>query len=139
MFKHILVAVDGSEHATRAATLAGDLARAIGADLLMMTIFPELSEYLGQPNFDQAIAEHILKADQILEASAKLVGEIPGKMTTTKLEGPPADAILSVAEARQVDLIIMGSRGRGSLRSLLLGSQSQKVVSHAACPVLLVT
>lgn len=139
MFKNILLAVDGSEHATRAASLAGDMARVCGANLLIMTVFPELSEFLGQPNFDQAIAERILKADQILEASAKLVGEIHGEMTTTKLEGPAADAILNVAESRKVDLIIMGSRGLGNLRSLLMGSQSQKVVSHANCPVMLVT
>ena len=138
MFKNILLAVDGSEHATRAASVAGDIARVCGADLLMMTVYPELSDYLGQPNFDQAIAERILKADNLLQDSAKIVGQITGKMTTTKLEGPAADAILTMAESRKVDLIIMGSRGLGSLRSLLLGSQSQKVVSHAKCPVMLV-
>jgi nucleotide-binding universal stress UspA family protein len=62
-----------------------------------------------------------------------------GIVTITEvLEGPPADAILRVAEARNVDLIVMGARGLGSLGSLLLGSVSQKVLAHATCPVMIV-
>jgi nucleotide-binding universal stress UspA family protein len=55
-----------------------------------------------------------------------------------ELRGFSAEAILIVAETRNVDLIIMGARGLGRLASLLVGSQSQKVVAHASCPVLLV-
>jgi len=54
------------------------------------------------------------------------------------LEGPPAEAILNVAETREIDLIVMGTRGLGRFTGMLLGSQSQKVVSHASCPVTLV-
>lgn len=53
------------------------------------------------------------------------------------LEGPPAEAILNVANVREIDLIVMGTRGLGRLAGALLGSQSQKVVAHASCPVLL--
>ena len=52
-------------------------------------------------------------------------------------EGDPAEAIVNVAAVRHCDLIVMGSRGLGRLTGLLLGSQSQKVVQHAPCPVLI--
>jgi len=54
------------------------------------------------------------------------------------LFGPPAAEILSVADVRGCDLIVMGARGQGGLRSLLFGSQTQKVLGQAHCPVLVV-
>ena len=54
------------------------------------------------------------------------------------LEGAPAEAILQAARAEKADLIVMGTRGLGALGSLFLGSQSQRVVAEAPCPVLLV-
>jgi nucleotide-binding universal stress UspA family protein len=66
------------------------------------------------------------------------VGGIPGEIHTEILEGTPAEAILEVAKTRDVNLIVMGSRGLGRLAGALLGSQSQKVVQHATCPVLIV-
>ena len=65
------------------------------------------------------------------------VGDIPGEIHTELIEGSPAEAIIEVAETRQSDVIVMGSRGMGTLAGLLLGSTSQKVVSHASCPVLI--
>jgi len=54
------------------------------------------------------------------------------------LQGRPAEAILQAAIAEKADLIVMGTRGLGAVGSLFLGSQSQKVVAEAPCPVLLV-
>jgi nucleotide-binding universal stress UspA family protein len=78
------------------------------------------------------------EADTILQAALKAVDKIPGEIHTEILEGPPAEAILDVANTRECDLIVMGSRGLGRLTGLLIGSQSQKVVQHAPCPVLIV-
>jgi len=78
------------------------------------------------------------EAETILKNALDAVGEIPGEVHTEILEGAPAEAILDVANARKSDLIVMGSRGLGRLRGALLGSQSQKVVQHAPCPVLIV-
>ena len=138
MFKNMLLAVDGSDHALRAAKVAGELARTLGADLRVITAFEPVPAYLGEPMLQQAMAERIARAEEVLETALQAVGEIPGTLKTEVLEGPPAEAILHVEQTRHNDLIVMGARGRGRLTGLLLGSQSQKVVAHAHCPVLLV-
>ena len=138
MFKNILLAFDGSEHAVKAARVAGDMARSMQAVLRVITIFDPISPYLGETNLQAAIAGHMAQAEATLQDALKEVGEIPGGLDSEILEGPVAEAILSVVDVRQIDLVIMGTRGRGRLAGLLLGSQSQKVVSHASCPVLLV-
>lgn len=138
MFKNILVAVDGSEHALAAARLAGEFARHMQAELRLVTAYDPVPTYLGEPNLQRALDERFAQATQVLREAVEQIGEIPGELKTDVLEGPPAEAILAVVETRGNDLIIMGTRGLGSLKGLLLGSQSQKVVSHAPCPVLLV-
>jgi nucleotide-binding universal stress UspA family protein len=138
MFKNILVAVDGSEHALKAASIAGDLARQMQAELRVVTAYEPVPTYLGEPNLQHALNERFAQANQILAEAAQQIGELPGELKTDVLEGPAAEAILAVVEARGNDLIVMGTRGLGRLQGLLLGSQSQKVVSHAPCPVLLV-
>ena len=75
---------------------------------------------------------------KILEQAIKRVEDIPKGVKTEVLEGPPAEAILEISKTRNNDLIVMGTRGLGRLSGLLLGSQSQKVIAHAQCPVLLV-
>jgi len=76
--------------------------------------------------------------ESILQMALETIGSIPGILRQEVLEGPPAEAILTVAETRKVDLIVMGTRGLGRLAGLLIGSVSQRVVSQAGCPVLLV-
>lgn len=139
MFNHILLGVDGSEHALRAAKTAADLARSMKSEILRIVVaYDSVPPYLGEPNMQTAISARMKEAEDVLQKAMEVVGEIPGKIHTETLEGPPAEAILDVANTRKCDLIVMGSRGLGRLTGLLLGSQSQKVVQHAPCPVLIV-
>ena len=139
MFNHILLGVDGSAHALHAAKTAADLARNMKSDTLRIVVaFDPVPPYLGEPNLQTAISARMKEADIILQKALEAVGEIPGEVRTEILEGSPAEAILDVANTRKVDLIVMGSRGIGRLKGLLIGSQSQKVVQHAPCPVLIV-
>ncbi len=138
MFKNILVAVDGSEHGLKAARAAGNLARDLRADLRVVVAYDPLPSYLGQPNLQEAITARLAYSDKILSEALAEIGGIPGVLKTEPLEGPAAEAVLSVADTRDVDLIIMGTRGLGRLASVVVGSQSQKVIAHAKCPVLLV-
>lgn len=138
MFKNILVGVDGSEYSYKAAKIAGEMARCMGADLWVVACFEPVPAYLGEPNLQNAITGHLAEAEDVMAIALREVDQVPGELHKVLLEGAPADTILSVAEVRAVDLIVMGTRGLGRLSGLLLGSQSQKVVAQAHCPVLLV-
>ena len=139
MFDHILLAVDGSNHALHAAEKAAELARVMNSKILRVVVaYDPVPSYLGEPNMQTAISARMDEADSILQKVMDVIGEIPGEIHTEILEGSPAEAILDIAKTRKSDLIVMGSRGLGRLQGALLGSQSQKVVRHAPCPVLIV-
>ena len=139
MFDLILLAADGSEHAQRAARTAGDLARALKSkEVRVVVVFDPVPSFLGEPNMSQAEAARVKAAADILTKAKGALGTIPGEIHEETLAGSPAEAIVQVAVTRKSDLIVMGSRGLGRLEGALLGSNSQKVVSHAPCPVLIV-
>ncbi|MEW5938314.1 MAG: universal stress protein [Chloroflexota bacterium] len=139
MFENILLAVDGSEHGLRAAKMAGDLARAMrSADLHAVVAYDPIPPYIGDPYMQYAIDARLKDSEEILRKTLEAIGEIPGELHTELLEGSAAEAIVKVATTRQSDVIVIGSRGLGRLAGALLGSTSQKVISHAPCPVLVV-
>ncbi|HAL16202.1 MAG TPA: universal stress protein [Anaerolineaceae bacterium] len=138
MFNNILLAVDGSEQATHAARVAGELARSLAADLTIVTVFDPVPNYLGETNLQSFVTDQRIRSERVLHEALNEVGEVTAKLITEILEGPVAEAVLKVAEVRSNDLIIMGTRGLSRLAGALLGSQSQKVISNANCPVLLV-
>ncbi len=138
MFQKILVAVDDSPAARRAVTCARKMAKLTGAQVILVHAYPKIPDYLGEPNLSQTIARHLERAEALVQPLADELKAEGLDVITEILEGPPADAILRVADARDVDLIVMGARGLGSVASLLLGSVSQKVLAHATCPVMVV-
>ncbi len=138
MFKNILLGVDGSAHALKAAKVAGELARAMQADLRIVAAYDPVPSYLGEPNLLDTIAARQKHAEEIIQAALKEVGPTPTEVKTEMLEGSAAEVIIEVANTRKTDLIVVGSRGLGQLVGLLLGSQSQKIIQHAPCPVLVV-
>jgi nucleotide-binding universal stress UspA family protein len=139
MFDTILVAVDGSEHALRAVQKAAELARAMKSkEMHIVVVYDPIPIYLGEPNMQIAINTRKGEAETILETAIKEMGDVPCQIHSGIIEGSPAEAIIEVANSSKSDLIVMGSRGLGRLAGLLLGSTSQKVASHAPCPVLIV-
>jgi nucleotide-binding universal stress UspA family protein len=139
MFEKVLLAVDGSDHALHAARLAADLARTMKSkEFRIVVAYDSIPPYLGEPNMQYAIDARMKEAQSILQAAVEAVGDVPAEIFTELIEGSSADAIINVAVTRASDVIVMGSRGLGTLAGLLLGSTSQKVVSHAPCPVLIV-
>ena len=138
MFKRILLATDGSAHANEALEYARDLALRDEAQLIVVHAVPRVLAHLGDPWRDQAIRRNIVEGEQVTGPAATQLREAGVEVVVEVLEGPPAEAIVRVAEIRQCDLIVMGSRGRGELTSLLLGSVSHRVLAHAKVPVLIV-
>ena len=139
MFKNILLAVDGSEHSIHAAKVAAELAKCMeSAELRIVAAYDPIPPYLGEPNMQIAIDARLKDAQEILQKAVDIVGNSQLDVHTELIEGNPAEAIIEVAKTRNSEVIVMGSRGLGRLAGLILGSTSQKVVSHAPCPVLIV-
>ena len=139
MFENILLAVDGSEHALNAARMAASLAKVMNSQTLRIVVaYDPVPVHLGDPYMQEAINARIGETEQIIQRAVQAVGTVPAEVHTDMIEGDPAEMIIEVAKTRDSDVIIMGSRGLGKLAGLLLGSTSQKVVSYAPCPVLIV-
>jgi len=139
MFEKVLLAVDGSEHALHASRIAADLARTMKTkEFRIVVAYGPIPSYFGEPNMQFAIDARMEEVQAILQKAVLTVGELPCEIHTEVLEGSAAESIIDVAATRQSDVIVMGSRGLGTLAGLLLGSTTQKVVAHAPCPVLIV-
>jgi nucleotide-binding universal stress UspA family protein len=137
MFRKILVAVDGSPQSHAALRLAVDLAQRYRASLCLLHAFPHVSDLLGTPQYEHLLAARTLIGETLLDIARTQVGDA-ALVETQLIEGPPAPAILRVAQEEGYGLIVLGSRGQGQLAGLLLGSVSSAVVQRADCPVLVV-
>ena len=136
MFKSILVAWDGSEHAKRALAEAVDLARTQDGRLTLLTVAAPLHAW---PAYVPPVSEadQISGAEKILAEGEALVPDgIPVSGRTAA--GDAGLELVKRAAAADHDLIVMGSRGRGALRSAFLGSVSHYVLNHTRVPVLIV-
>lgn len=144
--KEILLAVDGSEHSTRAARLAGELARRFDATVHIVNVVPEArlaapvveyaeleNVYLGQRDLLRSAGSEI-----VARASAEVAhaGGTVGRVTVEI--GSPARSIADYADAWEVDCIVMGRRGLGEIKGLLIGSVSHKV-GHLSDKTLITT
>jgi nucleotide-binding universal stress UspA family protein len=143
VFHDILVPIDGSAHARRALAEAVDLAKASGARLTVMTSAPDPSPWVlsGAPaaGFDlqQIIEESEREYAALLDAAIESTPEeiVSGKVLA---RGAPAVTIVDQVRAGGHDLVVMGSRGRGEVKSLLLGSVSHSVLHTSPAAVLIV-
>lgn len=138
MFNNILLAVDGSEYSHRAIEYAKSLTELYGANLWLVHVFSNTSDLLGYEDFEKLYAKRKSAGQAVLDSAKKVLGRPTFKVHEELLEGSEADAILSVAEKHQADLIVMGTRGFGAVKGLLVGSVSRKVIHLSNCPVMVV-
>jgi nucleotide-binding universal stress UspA family protein len=144
LFHRILVALDGSAHAQRALSEAADLARLSSASLTVIAVVPDSSGWmLGSPGYVPAVNLEELNAEVEREYEQMLDAAVSALTADASVEkvlahGAAAREILKQVEAGKHDLVVMGSRGRGEVRSLLLGSVSHSVLQTSAVPVLVV-
>jgi nucleotide-binding universal stress UspA family protein len=144
----ILVPIDGSENAYRAASFAVDLARRYGAELVVVYALDINQSLVPLGVYGAAYPQNV---DKILEAASKeadpwfnrIKKETDAanvKMTGKVIEAPLSlvGEIVNYAEKINAGLIVMGSRGRTGFKKLLMGSVASGVVTYAPCPVLVV-
>ena len=137
MMKNILVPVDGSEGADRAIEKAVMLAQTCGAKLNFLYV-ANINQLAINAVLSDAILDSVTKAGNvILDRALEIVPAGVAKESFSDT-GSPAVVILDFAETNDIDLIVMGSRGLGVVKGVLLGSVSQYVVEQSKCPVLVV-
>ena len=143
MFHSILVAVDGSSHAQRALAEAADIARQGNAGLTVMTCAPDPTTWLlggagwgASVDLDRVIRDTEADYRRLLEEAAAAVAD--AHPATVFVQGRPGRAIIQQVEEHGHDLVVMGSRGRGGVKSLLLGSVSHEVLQTSRVAVLVV-
>lgn len=140
--RRVLVPVDFSEHARRALLYGEAIAERTGAELHVLHVLPEMS--FPDPYFAEAAQLRAMAnaaQERVPEALARNVQEVlgTGADAHTHLEvGSPAATIVRVAEAEDVDHVVLSSHGRTGLQRALLGSVAEGVVRRASCPVLTV-
>ena len=138
-FRRILVAVDESAFAARAADVGFELARSLGVELaLIHVVDPSL---VAAPESGIPAGELVALAQQdgkrLLAAFGQRAALQPAPLEFIHV-GKPAAEIVKAAKDWPADLIVIGSHGRGGVQRLLLGSVAEAVMRHAACPVLVV-
>lgn len=132
-FGRILVGSDGSDAALRATAAAVELACKFGSDLTVLSVcetrvpLAEDVDELGST-----------ARDRIRESLTQCAGKTVSPVNMRQEAGRPVDVLTRVAETEHYDLIVLGSRGLGTVKSLLLGSVSESVAQRAYCPVLIV-
>jgi nucleotide-binding universal stress UspA family protein len=143
MIKRILVPTDGSVHAKKALDYACDLAHKYGADVHLVHVISEsklpegLEEYMKAERIQQEPPERVFLekvGDRIIqstetEAKAKGIKNVH----STVLLGDPAEKILDYAKTNGMDMIVIGNRGLGGIKTLFMGSVSNKVCHLAEC------
>jgi len=138
MFDKILVAVDHSEVSDRALDAARDLALLSNGEVWVLhmrerEVAVKTSVSLSDESMDEASAAVAAAVDKLTAAGVKAHGDVG-----TTLFGYAARNIIDDAKEHDVDVIVMGSRGRGDLAGLILGSTAHKVIHLADRPVLIV-
>jgi nucleotide-binding universal stress UspA family protein len=146
MFQSILVPTDGSVFSNKAVTTAARLAHDLGAKLLVLHVRSPIDVphhvaggamgTLGEKKIMQEIEDEERKLLDVSVAIAAANGA--AAETAFVADEVPYEAIIRTAGERRCDLIVMASHGRRGIAGLLLGSETQKVLTHTTIPVLVV-
>ncbi|MGH8800651.1 MAG: universal stress protein [Casimicrobiaceae bacterium] len=146
MYKNILVATDGTRLSAKAVAHAIALAKALGAKL---TAFYASPDYPLPVYADGAIAEPMSRSEFAAickEEADRILGAVGKKAKSARVafdsaravDSTPWRAILAAARKHRCDAIVMASHGRRGVSALLLGSETQKVLTHSKIPVIVV-
>ena len=138
--RKIVVAYDGSPNSKKALQFGGEIAKELGADLTLVSVIDDDFSVFGG-EFDVREFEQMQQAREDFGKKALADGTAQAdklglKVTTALLIGNPAEELIQYGQRENVYLIVVGSRGLGGFKSLVLGSVTQNILSHSSIPVL---
>src|SRR5262245_27086358 len=143
MYKHILIATDGSERSERAIADGVALAAALGARVTVVTATMPLRSVDPKPVADIPGSEEFVReylhgqASEVLAVAENIAADHGMTCETVQAnDDHPYRAIIDTATAKACDLIVMASHGRRGVATLILGSETTKVLTHSHVPVL---
>lgn len=134
----ILLPVDGSDHADRAADYAVALAQLMEGRLLLLHCHRTFPKLIGEPYLQTIITRTLEEAQACLKPYRDRLQQGTVPFEERVMEGPAGGAIVQVATIDKCDLIVMGTRGRNDLQGFFLGSVAHRVLQTAPCPVVVV-
>lgn len=138
----IIVGVDGSEGAERAARHAVDVARTTGAKLYIATVVRPPEGWWGiggAPPTPEALSTALIEGQkEVLDNLAAALDLEGVDYETLQDLGDPASRLIAIAEERNADLMVIGRRGAGLVERVIIGSVADRICHHSPCPVLLI-
>ena len=134
----IVVGTDGSKRSEAALSESFDLAKRLGAKVLVVAVAAHVSDRLGGSVHEGRVSEHLNRARTALDAARTMAEEAGVQAEFEVFEGDAAEEIATIAESRDADLVVVGTRGHGGIAGSLLGSVSADVVRRSKRPVVVV-
>ena len=138
MFKTILHANDGSDHAFKALSFALDIAKQNKSGLHMVSVeeIPSMPEYIEEVRQEKGAAARRFHA--VIQRATALAGERHVKLHTHVLAGHPVRDIVMLAVELKADLLVIGASGHSAFYERMIGSRADRLIQLAPCPVLVV-
>jgi nucleotide-binding universal stress UspA family protein len=140
MFSRILVLVDGSDNSHRALDAAIYISKKVGGKVTAIHVMEDVPVlHIESEKLLRDLLEAYKKENQLILSKCSEIATEKGLTIDTKLlQGNPSSTILDFCEKEKYDIIVMGSRGMGKFKELVLGSVSSKVLHHSSCPVMII-
>ena len=138
MYKHIVVAADGSENALRAAQEAAKIAKLSSVSRVTIVYVADFEKAKNEVLHAVSAESLYMKRRQKIASVEAIFREANVQFSVELLNGAPGPEIVKFANEHAADLVVIGSRGLNNLQEMVLGSVSHKVVKRVNCPALIV-
>jgi nucleotide-binding universal stress UspA family protein len=137
-YQSLLVPYDGSESSKKALTRACELSRFDGGEITVLYVIPRYEEMMDFFKTDAITKSLFREAEKIVEGAKKIAAEQGVTIKAMVQEGHASEKVVEIANKLKDDVIIMGTRGWRGVDKAIMGSTTERVISNATCPILIV-